>query len=173
MVVDGEKLKILYHNTRGTTRQSSVQFSPWFTSMAYHMKSDTVKYTYMYLRRPGVEDCLVMKEIRNKQDSWKLQEDINRLAKLESKWLMRFHHQKCKVLTTPTPRRFALHIYTLNGHTLECADYSYPKNLGLIFSSDPTWNIHNRQNYANVMYWPLYSNTRSTMDATVCYTLPY
>ena len=69
-----------------------------------------------------------------------LQEDMDKLAIWEEKWMMKFHPDKCQVLSITkkkTPIKFN---YILHGHTLEHVKSA--KYLGVTISSDLKWEPH-------------------------------
>jgi hypothetical protein len=41
--------------------------------------------------------CIIYKQIKNKEDAIKLQQDIDDAGKWEQDWLMHFHPDKCTV----------------------------------------------------------------------------
>lgn len=45
------------------------------------------------------DDTKIYRKITNVQDALKFQEDINRMEEWSNKWLLRFHPDKCKVMT--------------------------------------------------------------------------
>ena len=86
------------------------------------------------------DDCIVYRQIKGILDFDALQEDLNMLAKWETKWGMAFHPQKCSVLSVTrsrTPIRFN---YQMKGHILELQDST--KYLGLDLHSSLSWKTH-------------------------------
>jgi hypothetical protein len=83
-------------------------------------------------------DCLLTiplhVTISSDADAANLQQDLDKLAEWESKWLMKFHPEKCNVLTISKKRIPSKYNYTLHGHILE-HDTS-AKYLGCTISSD-------------------------------------
>ena len=78
--------------------------------------------------------------ISSDADAAKLQQDLDKLAEWESKWLMKFHPEKCNVLTISKKRSPSKYNYTLHGHILE-HDTS-AKYLGCTISSEFKWGKH-------------------------------
>jgi len=73
-------------------------------------------------------------------DSNTLQEDLNKLAKSEEKWMMPFHPDKCVVLPI-TKKKDPLELnYNLHGHNLE--HVSSANYLGATIASDLKWSAH-------------------------------
>ena len=86
------------------------------------------------------DDCIVYNRIRNRNDSDKLQRDLDTLGQWERRWGMEFHPQKCSVLSctrSHKPKSFA---YTLKGHTLE--HQTTTKYLGVDITSKLSWDTH-------------------------------
>jgi hypothetical protein len=75
--------------------------------------------------------------ISSDADAANLQQDLDKLAEWQSKWLMKFHPEKCNVLTISKKRSPSKYNYTLHGHILE-HDAS-AKYLGCTISSDLKW----------------------------------
>ena len=44
------------------------------------------------------DDCVCYREIKNEEDTWKLQRDIDRLGRWAKKWVMRFQPIKCNII---------------------------------------------------------------------------
>ena len=57
--------------------------------------------------------------ISSDADAANLQQDLDKLAEWESKWLMKFHPETCNVLTISKKRSPSKYNYTLHGHILE------------------------------------------------------
>ena len=80
------------------------------------------------------DDTIAYVTISSDADAANLQQDLDKLAEWESKWLMKFHPEKCNVLTISKKRGPSKYNYTLHGHILEhdtSANY-----LGCTISSD-------------------------------------
>ena len=78
--------------------------------------------------------------IRCETDAETFQNDLDKLAEWEKKWMMAFHPSKCQVLHVTCKRNVSRHTYTLNGHQLESVDSC--KYLGVTITSDLRWNQH-------------------------------
>jgi len=90
--------------------------------------------------RMFADDCLLYREIRNKNDSKVLQHDLDRLQDWEQDWLMEFNPAKCEAITftkktKPVKTEYQLHNQILT--TVESAKY-----LGVNISSKLSWNTH-------------------------------
>ena len=90
------------------------------------------------------EDCVCYREIKDKEDTLKLQRNIDLLGNWARKWGMRFQPVKCnmKQLTKKHSNKIQAS-YTLEGTVLENVDNI--KYLGVTITSDLTWNTHNQQ----------------------------
>ena len=86
------------------------------------------------------DDTIAYVTISSETDAANLQQDLDKLAEWESKWLMKFHAEKCNVLIISKKRTPSKYNYTLHGHILE-HDTS-AKYLGCTISSDLKWGKH-------------------------------
>ena len=87
------------------------------------------------------DDCVCYREIKDKEDTLKLQRDIARLGNWARKWGMRFQPVKCnmKQLTRKHLNKI-LASYTLEGAVIENVDNF--KYLGVTITNDLKWNTH-------------------------------
>ena len=85
-------------------------------------------------------DTIEYVTISSDADAANLQQDLDKLAEWKSKRLMKFHPEKCNVLTISKKRSPSKYNYTLHGHILE-HDTS-AKYLGCTISSDLKWGKH-------------------------------
>ena len=65
------------------------------------------------------DDIIAYVTISSDADAANLQQDLDKLAEWESKWLMKFHPEKCYVLTISKKRSPSKYNNTLHGHILE------------------------------------------------------
>ena len=86
------------------------------------------------------DDTIAYLTITSDPDCDKLQEDLNKLAHWEDTWLMKFHPDKCNVLSITKNRKLFKRNYTLRGHVLE--QVSSTKYLGVTITSDLKWTPH-------------------------------
>ena len=87
------------------------------------------------------DDCVCYREIKNKEDTLKLQRDIDRLGSWARKWGMRFQTVKCNMmqLTNKWSSKIQAN-YTLKGTVLENVESI--KYLGVTITNDLKWNTH-------------------------------
>ena len=88
-----------------------------------------------------VDDCVCYREIKDEEDTMKLQRDIDRLGSWARKWGMRFQSVKCNMMQLTRKRIKKIHVsYTLEGTNLENVESI--KYLGVTITSDLRWNTH-------------------------------
>ena len=98
------------------------------------------------------DDTKLLKTINNVEDSLILQKDIDALEEWSRKWLLKFHPDKCHVLTIGKLCNIAhAHPYALENQVLE--HVFSEKDLGVTFDSNLTFEEHimNKIKKANSM----------------------
>ena len=65
------------------------------------------------------DDCLVYREIKNRQDQIALQKDLNLLENRGSKWGLRFNAAKCNIMQMSRKQTLISTQYELSGQVLE------------------------------------------------------
>ena len=86
------------------------------------------------------DDCLVYREIKNRQDQIALQKDLNLLENWGSKWGMRFNAAKCNIMRMFRKQTPISTQYELSGQVLE--EVKDAKYLGVTVSDDLEWTKH-------------------------------
>ena len=86
------------------------------------------------------DDCVCYREIKDEEDTLKLQRDIDRLGSWARKWGMRFQPVKCNMQLTRKRIKKIHASYTLEGTNLENVESI--KYLGVTITSDLRWNTH-------------------------------
>ena len=87
------------------------------------------------------DDCVCYREIKNEEDTLKLQRDIDRLGSWARKWGIRFQPVKCNMMQLTNKRCSKIQAnYTLEGTVLENVESI--KYLRVTIKNDLKWNIH-------------------------------
>ena len=90
------------------------------------------------------DDTKILRHISSKEDSVKLQQDIDALEAWSNKWLLRFHPDKCHVLTIGKLENIQhTERYKLNNFELE--HVFEEKDLSVILDSDLKFEEHTNQ----------------------------
>ena len=91
--------------------------------------------------RLSADDCVCYREIKNEEDTLKLQRDIDRLGSWARKWGMRFQPVKCNMMQLTNKRSSKIQAnYTLEDTVLENGESI--KYLGVTITNDLKWNTH-------------------------------
>ena len=86
------------------------------------------------------DDTYIYRTIRDKNDCIDLQNDINSLIDWESKWSMKFHPDKCKLLRITNKRNIIDFKYNIHDCPLKIVDHS--KYLGVEIDKKLKWKHH-------------------------------
>ena len=86
-------------------------------------------------------DCVCYREIKDTEDTVKLQEDIDRIGCWARSWGMRFQPVKCNIMQITRKRIKKINAsYSLEGMVLENVEKI--KYLGVTITNDLKWNTH-------------------------------
>ena len=80
------------------------------------------------------DDCLIYRNIKNKEDQIELQKDLNLLENWGNTWGMRFNAAKCNIMRVSRTRDPKLFNYSLTGQVLE--EVMDAKYLGVTLGND-------------------------------------
>ena len=86
------------------------------------------------------DDCLIYRNIKNKEDQIALQNYLNLLENWSNTWGMRFNAAKCNIMLVSRTRDPKLFEYSLTGQVLE--EVMDAKYLGVTLSNDLEWSKH-------------------------------
>ena len=109
---------------------------PWSLVVFFGISTDID-----YEIRLFADDCVCYREIKDTEDTLKLQKDIDQSGCWARKWGMRFQPVKCNMMQITRKRIKKIHAsYTLEGTALENVE-SF-KYLGVTITNDLRWNTH-------------------------------
>lgn len=86
------------------------------------------------------DDCVIYRQITNRNDHIALQKDLNSISTWCDQWQMKINASKTKVITFTTTTNPPLNSYLINAMPIE--HVSSIKYLGVQLSADLTWNAH-------------------------------
>ena len=86
------------------------------------------------------DDCLIYRNIKNKEDQIAMQKDLNLLENWGNTWGMRFNAAKCNIMRVSQTRDPKLFDYSLTEQELE--EVMDAKYLGVTLSNDLEWSKH-------------------------------
>ena len=86
------------------------------------------------------DDCLIYRNIKNKEDPIALQKDLNLLENWGNTWGMCFNAAKCNIMRVSWTRDPKLFNYSLTEQVLE--EVMDTKCLGITLSNDLEWSKH-------------------------------
>ena len=84
------------------------------------------------------DDCILYRRIKNQRDCDILQDDLDKLASWEKKWVMSFHPDKCSPIRVSRSRNPVNREYSLKGHVLTSVDST--RYLGVEMQTNMAWN---------------------------------
>jgi hypothetical protein len=112
VVVEGE------HSDRAPVTSGVPQGSVLGPCLFLHYINDLPEGTGSRVRL-FADDTIMYLTITTHDDADQLQTDLDRLGKWETLWQMKFHPDKCQVLTITNKKNIIKHNYTLHGHPLQ------------------------------------------------------
>ena len=90
-------------------------------------------------------DCVCYREVKDEEDTMKLQRDIDRLGSWARIWGMRFQTVKCNMMQLTRKRTKKIHAsYTLEGTDL--GNVESIKYLGVTITNGLRWNVCTKAN---------------------------
>ena len=83
------------------------------------------------------DDTKIYHPIQSQNDQENLQNDIDEMSRWSDMWLLKFHPDKCKVMTIESDHQ---NQYTINNHPLEHVEEE--KDLGVIIDNELSFETH-------------------------------
>ena len=96
---------------------------------------------FLVYTKNDTDDTYIYRVIKSKEDTTDLQRDLDALVNWEQTWSMKFHSDKCKVLTITSKRKIIRFDYKIHNKFLEKVDHA--KYLGV--------HIDKKNFYGNTM----------------------
>ncbi len=102
------------------------------------------------------DDTKLFRQVSTKEEALMLQSDLNRLETWSNDWLLKFHPQKCKVMTIGLGSKNNTSVYTMNdgnGSNIVLDRVANEKDIGVTIDSKLSFetHIHEKINKANKM----------------------
>ena len=96
------------------------------------------------------DDTKLYKEIKREVDSEKLQKDLDSLQKWSDTWLLKFHPNKCKVMTVSSKKKREeisnqYHLYDNLGQETELQTSEGEKDIGVLVDEQLSFSKHMQQ----------------------------
>lgn len=86
------------------------------------------------------DDCVLIRQVKGKEDAERLQQDLDRVVEWSHIWLMSFNPKKCSVLKITKKKEPLNHQYVMSGEQLTHVDQQ--TYLGLELTKDLNWGPH-------------------------------
>lgn len=102
--------------------------------------NDLSEYIQHSTLRLFADDSIIYKEIKTQSDTTLLQEDIDSAGRWEQDWLVKFHPDKCNLLSITQKRKPFLFTYKHHNHPLQKVNDA--KYLGLTLQRNLKWDKH-------------------------------
>jgi hypothetical protein len=127
------------HNVTSGIPQGSVLEPILFVIYINDMPDCAAATAYLF-----ANDTKLYKEISLPEDSNSLQRDLDSLQEWSNTWLLKFHPNKCKVMTVSnkknTTRRY--HLYDSTGKEVELEKSEGEKDIGVLVDDQLTFSRH-------------------------------
>ena len=89
------------------------------------------------------DDCILYSEIREVQDCWALQDDLEQLSLWSNTWQLNFNVKKCYQLGIMCKKILTMFQYSLAGQPI--SRVSSAQYLGVTVTDNLSWNEHNNR----------------------------
>lgn len=148
VIVNGTESKC-HHVTSGIP-QGSVLGPILFVIYINDMPEMVESSTYLF-----ADDTKIFREIREEKDEKMLQADLDNLQSWSDTWLLKFHPNKCKVMSVANKSvdkgTKHYHLYNNDGNRIELEQSDGEKDIGVFVDENLSFNKHiqNQVNKAN------------------------
>ena len=148
VIVNGTESKC-HHVTSGIP-QGSVMGPMLFVIYINDMPEMVESSTYLF-----ADDTKIFREIREEKDEKMLQADLDNLQSWSDTWLLKFHPNKCKVMSVANKSvdkgTKHYHLYNNDGNIIELKQSDGEKDIGVFVDENLSFNKHiqNQVNKAN------------------------
>lgn len=97
------------------------------------------------------DDTKLYRRIRNEEDVRILQEDLDKLQIWSNKWLLKFHPNKCKVISIKASKKRHYYMNGQEGERIQLENITHEKDIGVTIDEDLNFktHLHNIVNKAN------------------------
>jgi hypothetical protein len=117
-----------------------ILFVIYINDMPDHVDTEAYLFT---------DDTKVYKEIKTQTDTTSLQKDLDNLQEWSDKWLLKFHPNKCKVMTASNKRgnnrEQKYHLYDSEGKEIELQNSDGEKDIGVLVDDQLNYSQHIQQ----------------------------
>lgn len=97
------------------------------------------------------DDTKLYRQIKSEEDVKLLQEDLDKLQNWSNKWLLKFHPNKCKVISIKASGTRKYYMTGQGGDMIQLENITHEKDIGVTIDEDLNFktHIHNILNRAN------------------------
>ena len=130
------------HNVTSGIPQGSVLGPILFVIYINDMPDCVAATAYLF-----ADDTKLYKEIKSPEDSNSLQRDLDSLQEWSNTWLLKFHPNKCKVMTVSNKKNInrAYHLYDSTGKEVDLEKSEGEKDIGVFVDDQLTFSRHIQQ----------------------------